>query len=85
MKMTPELEAVISAARDDWWLERRGDDPGERQLIAALCRAFPRDVHTRETCSCGEQEGCDECPTRFEVDAMIAKADREAGQGRTDQ
>jgi hypothetical protein len=71
--MTPAERKVIEAARE-WLTERIPKDQAEKALFAAVFRAFPEDMHTRETCGCGEE--CDECPSAAQAEAMIAACER---------
>lgn len=76
------LAAVAKAAAEHWWPDRLPRDFGERQLCAALIRAFG--AGTREGCqACAEdpdgdvREGCDECPSQASIDRFLAEADAE--------
>jgi hypothetical protein len=63
--------ARVLAAAKDWLLDRSPRDAAERELFAAVCRAFPEEVHTRERCPCGDRD-CDECLSGVQAEAMIA-------------
>lgn len=70
--------AVIEAARDLWWPDRAPKDFGERQLCAALIRAFGAGTSSNcEACTAEEREDCDECPSQAQVDRFLADCDRE--------
>jgi hypothetical protein len=62
-------QKIIDAARE-WVTERSPKDSTEKALFAAVFRAFPEDMHIRESCGCGDGE-CDECPTAARAEAMI--------------
>jgi hypothetical protein len=64
---------VAEVARDHWWPDRLPQDFGERQLAAALIRAFG--TFAREVCGCEDCSECDECPSQSQIDAFLARAD----------
>ena len=71
-KMPPELQAIIDRARD-WLAERAPNDATEKRLAAAIYRAFPNEAHVKETCSCDDPAGCDECLSRSDTDALVQR------------
>ena len=75
--MTEQEQKVLNAARE-WLTERQPRDKAEKALFAAVLRAYPQDADTKETCTCGDQKECDECPTAAQVEAMISACEREA-------
>lgn len=52
-----EIEEVLS----EWLTDRTAKDEAEKRLVRFVCDHFPRLVNTKETCTCGEQDECDEC------------------------
>lgn len=75
--MTDAEQKVLDAARE-WMTERFPGDAAEKSLAAAVARAWPEDLPCREDCACGAPDECDECPTRAEVETLIAKWERES-------
>lgn len=69
-ELTPELARIIEIARNIWWSDGAADVLGSRLLSAALAAAFPEDVQSQETCTCGEP--CEECVPQSYVEAEIA-------------
>lgn len=76
-EITEAERKVLDAARE-WMTERVPADREAKSLAAAVARAYPEDMAVREDCTCGESETCDECPTRAEVEAMVALWERES-------
>lgn len=78
-QMTNAEKNVLDAARK-WAEERSPKTRDEKALMVAVARAWPDDWQTKEACDCGEQDECDECLTRDQVEAMIAHTERELAQ-----
>lgn len=74
--MTNLEQKVLDAARE-WLTERAPQDQAEKALFSAVLRAYPQDAATKETCGCGDEAECDECPTAAQVEAMVAACERE--------
>lgn len=74
---TPEQCRKVLLAAREWLTERQPRDQAEKALFAAVLRAYPEDADTRESCDCGD-EGCDECPTAAQVEAMLVQCERES-------
>jgi hypothetical protein len=74
--MTAEQQMVLDAARD-WTIERTPADRDEKALFVAVARCFPADFVGKEQCTCGEQDGCDECPTTAQIEAAVAAMEKE--------
>lgn len=72
-----DLERKVLDAAKEWLTDRWPNDRAEKALAAALCRAYPEEQHSRETCPCGEPE-CDECPTAAQAEAMIVRWETES-------
>lgn len=68
--MRAEDQAVIDAARE-WIVERAAKDPAEKALALAVLKAFPEDIHTRETCGCEDADECDECLPVSAIPAIL--------------
>lgn len=73
--LTEQQRRVLDAARE-WVTERSPRDKAEKALFAAVFRAYPDDMHTRESCDCGVD--CDECPTAERAEEMIRQCEQEA-------
>lgn len=77
---SPELrEALIAAARN-WFCECNPKGTDEKQLAVAVARAFPEDCQGKDTCTCGESDGCEECMTTAEIEARICQWESELAQ-----
>lgn len=70
-QMTTELEQKILDAAREWALDRAPRDSGEKALFIAVCRAYPNELVYKENCTCGEQDDCDECPTKAAMEAAL--------------
>lgn len=73
-----DLENKVLSAANQWLVDRSPKDPLEKALAAAIARAWPEELGSRETCKCDDSANCDECPTAAEVEAMIFRWEREA-------
>jgi hypothetical protein len=69
-------QAVLDAARA-WLTDRNPSDIMEKALAVAICRAWPGEMAGKEDCKCGEADTCDECPTRAEAEAVVARWERD--------
>lgn len=85
MTKQTNLEKKVLAAANQWLVDRVPSDPAEKALAAAVARAWPDDLGTRESCPCGESETCDECPTAAEMEALVARWEREVPQPPDDR
>jgi len=72
------LEKKVLVAANQWLVDRRPKDPAEKALAAAVMRAWPEELVTRETCPCGESETCDECPTAAEMEVLVTQWERDS-------
>lgn len=73
-----DLERKVLAAAREWLTERAPKDQAEKALFAAVLRAYPQDAATKETCGCGDEADCDECPTAAQVESMVLACERES-------
>lgn len=70
-----ELELKVLDAAREWLIERNPQDPSSKALFAAVCRAYPGDLSAKEDCNCGEQDDCDECLPRAQIEAMVRQCE----------
>lgn len=73
-----DLEQKVLDATREWLTDRIPHSPASKALAAAVARAFPDDMETRETCVCPDKDECDECLTAAEMEALIQKWERES-------
>jgi hypothetical protein len=76
--VTEAEQRVLNAARE-WMVDRKPIGPAEKELFVALCRTYPEDIHTRETCECEERETCDECLSADAAESAIEQMESELG------
>jgi hypothetical protein len=72
-----DLERKVLDAAREWLIERNPLDPSSKALFVALCRAYPGDLAAKEDCNCGEQDDCDECMSRVQIEALVRQLERE--------
>lgn len=73
-----DLESKVLSAANQWLVDRVPKDPAEKALAAAIARAWPEEIGTREGCNCGDSENCGECPTAAELEVVVARWERES-------
>lgn len=73
--LTGAVARLLDIIREEWWPDRgfTTDDRPSNRVLAALVLAYPDDIHTRQKCSCGESDGCDECMDESEVSGLLKK------------
>lgn len=76
--MTEQERKVLDAAREWLLADRTPRDWEEKALALAVARAFPEDMVGKESCTCGEQDDCDECMTTAQIAALIASWERDS-------
>lgn len=75
--MTELEQKVLDAARE-WLIDRWPSGPAEKALAAAVARAWPGDLNTRERCPCRQRRTCSECLSAREMEIMIKRWERES-------
>lgn len=75
--MASDLKQKVLDAAREWMTERQPHDRAEKELFVAAARAWPEDLACKEDCDCGEQDECDECPSRAQTESALARLEQE--------